>query len=359
MQEQHPDYYAILGLTIDATEREINKAFRVLALKYHPDKNPDPKAQEIFIQAKRASEFLLNAEKRAEYDAELRKKQQREQYEKERVQGMDDKRRSLKEKLAAQEQAAKAESQLKKKRERNLASLREEGQRRKEQKTAEEFVKHREQMAESEGVKRQIKVKWRLSATSHSDESLYQVFKQFGAVEDIQLVEGKANSAIITFVAPASATAAVDSYAASEDWRVSLVGEKKQTQRASVFTHNYASSAAQQQQQQPEQPAPDLQAGAPRVDAKQHSAFEAAVLEQMRLAAERQRMMSAESKGGDSKPSFAAAAATAVQSEEPSSTDVPPSDSKSTEPRTAAAKSFMVRESDILARMMQQAQKSA
>lgn len=355
MQEEHLDYYAILGLTIDASERDINKKFRALALKYHPDKNPDPKANEIFIQAKKASEFLLNAEKRAEYDAGLRKKLQREEYEKARVQGMDDARRKMKEKLAAQERAARADVQQKKRQQRDITSIREDGKRRKEQKTAEEFMKHREQMAERDGERRQIKVKWRMSAASHSDDSLYGLFKQFGQIEDVRLVEGKANSAIITFVAPASANAAVDAHAASEDWRVSLVGEKKPPQRASIFTHNYRSGSGDQPQAATTTTAHDLPGVGAKVDKRQHSAFESSVLEQMRLASERQRMLSAEMK--DDKPQFAAASA--VQSEPDSAKSSTASESKASEPTSDAAKSFVARESDILARMMQQAQKSA
>ena len=63
------DYYEVLGLNKDAPEDEIKKAYRKLAMKYHPDRNPDnPKAEESFKEAKEAYEVLTDANKRAAYD---------------------------------------------------------------------------------------------------------------------------------------------------------------------------------------------------------------------------------------------------------------------------------------------------
>ncbi len=63
------DYYKILGLGREATQEEIKKAYRRMALKYHPDKNPgDKPAEEKFKVAAEAYEVLGDAEKRRLYD---------------------------------------------------------------------------------------------------------------------------------------------------------------------------------------------------------------------------------------------------------------------------------------------------
>jgi molecular chaperone DnaJ len=66
---QKRDYYEILGISKNADEAEIKKAYRKMALKYHPDKNQgDSEAEEKFKEAAEAYEVLSNSEKRAQYD---------------------------------------------------------------------------------------------------------------------------------------------------------------------------------------------------------------------------------------------------------------------------------------------------
>ena len=63
------DYYEVLGVARNAGEADIKKAYRRLAMKYHPDRNPgDSAAEERFKEAKEAYEVLTEPQKRALYD---------------------------------------------------------------------------------------------------------------------------------------------------------------------------------------------------------------------------------------------------------------------------------------------------
>ena len=67
--QDEDDYYKLLGVSRDATTKEIKKAFRTLSLKYHPDRNPgDAKAHDLYVKINRAHEVLTDPEKKEIYD---------------------------------------------------------------------------------------------------------------------------------------------------------------------------------------------------------------------------------------------------------------------------------------------------
>ena len=62
------EYYQTLGIKKDASQKEIKAAFRKLAVKYHPDKNQEPGAEEKFKEISEAYDILSDSEKRKSYD---------------------------------------------------------------------------------------------------------------------------------------------------------------------------------------------------------------------------------------------------------------------------------------------------
>src|SRR5258708_941556 len=68
MATQQQDYYEVLGITRTATPEEIKKAFRRLAMQYHPDRNKEPEAETRFKEINEAFEVLSDPEKRSAYD---------------------------------------------------------------------------------------------------------------------------------------------------------------------------------------------------------------------------------------------------------------------------------------------------
>src|ERR1700733_9920663 len=66
---EYKDYYKILGVDKKASQDDIKKAYRKLAVKFHPDKNPgDKKSEEKFKEINEANDVLSDPEKRKKYD---------------------------------------------------------------------------------------------------------------------------------------------------------------------------------------------------------------------------------------------------------------------------------------------------
>ena len=66
---QKEDYYSVLGVDRNADQNELKRAYRKMAMKYHPDRNPgNPEAEEKFKNINEAFEVLSNPQKRQIYD---------------------------------------------------------------------------------------------------------------------------------------------------------------------------------------------------------------------------------------------------------------------------------------------------
>jgi curved DNA-binding protein CbpA len=72
MRVEAEDYYAILHLNAGATGSEIHRAYRVLAMQYHPDRNPAPEAASIMAQINEAYSVLSDPARRRKYDKRQR-----------------------------------------------------------------------------------------------------------------------------------------------------------------------------------------------------------------------------------------------------------------------------------------------
>jgi DnaJ homolog subfamily C member 17 len=261
------DWYGILNCSIESTNEQIEKAARQLARKYHPDRNKDPNAAPLFLNVQKAKEFLLSDEKRRGYDDELKKKIKRKEYDQQRNQHMDSKRKKMKEDFEARlgkfqktshsssTEEAQSMPRHHKPKGKDVDDIRKDSMNRineaREKQEAEfnkismeEILKHRQSMSDNRSQETivQIKIKWRRSDISHSDDSLCSLFRIFGSIEDVTMAAGgKTNTAIITFATNSAAQDAVNHYLDSKTFKVTLL--TNEAKKPSIFTHTYQNTA--------------------------------------------------------------------------------------------------------------------
>ncbi len=252
------DPYDLLGVPFQASKAEISKAYRKLALKLHPDKQPQgnpellKEVEKKFHDVKEARSFLLDdehAEARRKYDAKRESDRLRKQTEALREKNMSDRRKKMREELkkkesmAVAQRQANAESRQKKKDDELVNQLRKEGKR-KRQEHAERDAQEKEEaeramreaarmnrISEKDQLeRRQVRLKWdrKKMKPSPSEDSLAKLLsEQFGPVEKVELLGRKGNQALVTFADESSCKPCVDFYADSVKMRAKYTGKRK------------------------------------------------------------------------------------------------------------------------------------
>ena len=249
------DPYQILGIPSTATESDVKKAYRQLALKLHPDKQSgaltDKQRDELdkqFHDVKDARSFLLDADHakaKKKYDANLASERARHAEEARREKTMSSRRKRMREELSMRERVAKmppgsasagasnSENRF------DVDRLRREGERLREeyaQREAEVDIARKQRVAVERATHklqkedRQIRLKWsrkKVVGGLHTKQSITSIMKDFGEVEDVELLGSKGNSALVTFTNESSCELCVDAYRESNTMRATYVGRRK------------------------------------------------------------------------------------------------------------------------------------
>ena len=277
-------YYATLGCSIKSTREEIQRAVRKLSLLYHSDKTNDPEAPIKFLAIQKAKEVLLDDEKRKAIDDLIKAKLKRKEHDTKKTQELSEGRKRMRDKLEQSLKAANhshlsssttksttytTSSTHTKSKTRNIndtaniEKLRQESIKRMEEEINKQTTINQQNIHNDEYIDNlhttyhnihkhampgTLKVKWKPSHESHSEDTLYQLLKQYGTIESIKLDTNKGTSAIIIFTSYTSAEACVYAYEGSSEYRVTLLttpdsGNKKSGKTASVFTHTYTTSS--------------------------------------------------------------------------------------------------------------------
>jgi DnaJ family protein C protein 17 len=208
------DFYELLGVTFDAEEAAIKKAYRKASIKYHPDKNPDSAdAADRFIYLGWARDILLDATLKGEYDRSRTRR--REKVLQDEL--LDGRRRKMKEDLERREQQGRDfGANLKRKRaedmnehekrEQEIQRLAEDGKRRRmeatERRRKEEEAeqsrldisttpKPSQQPTPSVEITRTIKLRFTRTPTSPSADALTTMFAKYGPIDSVVLGKDK------------------------------------------------------------------------------------------------------------------------------------------------------------------------
>eukprot|EP00980_Cylindrotheca_fusiformis_P012729 scaffold3108_cov152-Cylindrotheca_fusiformis.AAC.20 len=254
--DMEEDPYVVLGVSPGATDVEITKAYRKLALKWHPDKQRSTMSEvELAATAKKfhdiqqARAFLLeDKEGRRKLDTQRESERVRKQANAKREQTMSATRKRMRDELKQKEAQAKQEQMdkqrmvhhKKKSKRKNdyVDQLRRDGtklqeeyaekQAAREADGIEETLKQQlkqKQREKEELQQRQVRLKWNRKRIDPSQEDIVSMFAQFGTVQEVEYLGKKGNQALVTFESSSSCQPCVEFYQDSTEMRAKYVLE--------------------------------------------------------------------------------------------------------------------------------------
>jgi len=234
---EFPDHYKTLGVSINVKTKELNKAYRRLALAWHPDKHRDKdSAEKKFIHILEAYEFLKDEKKRRSYDAQYRERNRRRENERKRSRKVQD----LKDKLRRRERKhthPETDPEWRQKRQKELTRKRiqQEMARLQREMEGEQAKRAKKEMTERKDKKLQmssVEAVWGKEEKPFTDKDLRSIFGIYGKVLKVQ-VATDVRKATIVFEDP---KAAIKACADEEDLNdfgllVTFLGDKMEKKR--------------------------------------------------------------------------------------------------------------------------------
>lgn len=254
------DPYDILGVALDASDADISKAYKKLALKLHPDKQRNKTETQtkaiskLFHNVKEARTFLLDQdhlEARKKYKLKRASEKLRKQQDAVRTASMSERRKKMRDELQRKEEKSTRTKHKGNDSDLNLLDrLRKEGKHAREQHTSQrlrEAQKRETKERQSQKMAledRQVRLKWSRSRIkqSPSEHSIADLLSKIGRVARVEMIGAKGNAALVTFQDAASCLLCVEEYRTSDEMRASYVGKRKGKEEELIQKENRPNS---------------------------------------------------------------------------------------------------------------------
>jgi len=194
--------YEILGLKDHTSSHKIKKAYKLKALEFHPDKNPDPNAREMFEKIKKASDILMDPIQKEQYDKYLDSLK----YHKDKIASTNVERSKHISELAQREKAVELKKEEQKRRAMEKEQIKRVEIERVKKEMEDDALRKRE-----EGEKRKllenksktytaIQVKWKSGlGQEYNDDLLKIIFCKYGEIKGVAMIPGE-SKAVVEFV---------------------------------------------------------------------------------------------------------------------------------------------------------------